>query len=97
MNYEWDDRKRTGNLEKHGLDFIDAHELWSQPMVIAEDHRYSYGEHRFIALGLLKNRVVVCAYTNRWNETVRVISFRKANSREAKQYEQTIKNTQQNE
>jgi hypothetical protein len=34
MNYEWDENKRIGNLEKHGLDFIDAHELWACPMLL---------------------------------------------------------------
>ncbi|OGT26534.1 MAG: hypothetical protein A3I77_06735 [Gammaproteobacteria bacterium RIFCSPLOWO2_02_FULL_42_14] len=91
MNFEWDDNKRMMNLEKHGLDFFDAHELWDSPMLVADDQRYHYGENRFIALGLLKNHVVVCAYTIRENETIRVISFRKANSREVKHYEKIIK------
>lgn len=89
--FEWDENKRLINLKKHGLDFLDAHALWEFPMLIAEDNRFSYGENRFIAMGILKNRVVVCAYTKRKIKTIRLISLRKANSREAKRYEEAIK------
>ena len=85
--FEWDENKRLSNLEKHGLDFFDAAELWSFPMMICEDQRYQYGENRYIALGLLEKRVVVCAYTTRDNNIIRIISFRKANSREVQRYE----------
>lgn len=88
--FEWDENKRIQNVEKHGLDFLDAHELWDAPMLIARDDRYDYGENRFIALGSLRDRIVVCAYTER-EKTVCIISFRKANSREVKQYEKIIK------
>lgn len=94
MNFEWDENKRVLNLEKHAVDFIDAYELWLSPMAVFEDQRYDYGENRFVALGLLRNRVVVCVYAIKKNETVRIISFRKANNREIKYYEQAIKNTQ---
>jgi len=94
MNFEWDENKRIFNIEKHALDFADAFELWSLPMVQLEDRRFNYEENRFIALGLLKNRVVVCVYTIRESAVIRIISFRKANSREVRYYEQTIKNTQ---
>ena len=89
FNFEWDENKRISNLEKHGVDFIDAAEFWSSPMVVIDDQRYQYGENRYIALGLLKKRVVVCAYTVRQNSVIRIISFRKANDREVKFYEKT--------
>lgn len=91
--FEWDTLKQMTNLDKHGLDFFDAHERWESPMLVAIDQRYHYGENRFIALGVLKKRVVVCAYTTRENKTIRIISFRKANSREIKQYEKIIEIT----
>ncbi|EKD92405.1 MAG: hypothetical protein ACD_29C00023G0001 [uncultured bacterium] len=91
MIFEWNENKRIINLEKHGIDFIDAYKLWLSIMAIAEDKRYDYSESRFIALGLLKNRVVVCAYTTRGNDTIRIISLRKANKREIKRYEQNEK------
>jgi len=65
MNFEWDEKKREHNVEKHGLDFVDATEIWELPMVIAPDQRFEYGESRYIAMGVLRGRVVICAYTQR--------------------------------
>ncbi len=90
--FEWDENKRISNLEKHGIDFFDAHEIWDSLMLVADDLRFNYGENRFIALGSLKNRIVACAYTTRKNKIIRIISLRKANSREVKYYEKIIKN-----
>ena len=50
-----------------------------------EDMRYNYGEARWIALGLIGQRVYVCAFTRR-NGSIRIISLRKGNSREQKIY-----------
>ncbi|OGT34191.1 MAG: hypothetical protein A3C44_03055 [Gammaproteobacteria bacterium RIFCSPHIGHO2_02_FULL_39_13] len=38
-SFEWDENKRLSNLEKHNLDFFDAHELWDSSMLIADDQR----------------------------------------------------------
>ena len=29
--FEFDERKSQGNLEKHGIDFLEAQELWKDP------------------------------------------------------------------
>jgi len=90
MRFEWDENKRISNLEKHGLDFLDAYVLWDDVMVVVPDSRYEYGEGRYIALGKFYKRIVVCAYTLR-GESIRIISLRKANAREVKYYEQVLK------
>ncbi len=91
MEFEWDEAKRIQAIEKHGVDFADAPFLWSSPMVVAGDNRKDYGEPRFIALGKLKGRVMVVVYTYRGAGVVRIISFRKANSREVKAYESALR------
>ncbi len=55
MDFEWDERKRTANLLKHGLDFIDAPALFDGRPV------YTYpsprgGEERFVSVGMLAQR-----------------------------------------
>ena len=50
------------------------------------DERKEYGETRFIALGLLKDRPHVLCFAET-SDGIRVISFRKANSREVKRYD----------
>lgn len=89
MEFEWDDAKRASTLEKHGVDFIDAPLLWSNPMVVARDTRKDYGEPRFVGLGTVNGRVMVVVYTQRFR-VIRIISFRKANSREVGAYESAI-------
>ena len=51
------------------------------------DKRIDYGELRIRAIGLLENRLHVLVFTETV-DGIRVISFRKANSREEKIYEQ---------
>ncbi len=50
------------------------------------DSRYIYGEDRYLALGRVDGRVLTVVYTMR-NDVIRIISARKANSREVKKYE----------
>ena len=51
------------------------------------DGREDYGEVRYVGIGLLGDRVHVLCFTE-GNTGIRVISFRKANAREVKRYEQ---------
>ena len=83
--YEWNEAKNRANFSKHGLSFEDANIVFSGPCVTFEDTRYDYDEKRFITLGPLAGRVVVIAHSSR-GENTRVISMRKANSREQKIY-----------
>ena len=92
IEFEWDDDKRESNLKKHGIDFIEAREIWLSPLVIEKDDRYAYGEERYRAFGMLmKKGSVICIYTKRENNIIRIISLRKANKREIKSYEQNNK------
>ena len=85
--YEWNETKNRPNNSKHGLSFEDANIVFSGPCVTFEDTRHDYDEKRFITLGPLAGRVVVIAHTSR-DENTRVISMRKANSREQEIYYQ---------
>ena len=88
-DYEWDEDKSRQNLSRHGLSFHDAEAVFAGPCVTFEDTRRDYGEPRFIAIGLLRGRTVVIAHTPRGGRT-RVISMRKANSREARRYRERL-------
>ena len=92
MNFEWDEDKNESNIEKHGLDFEDAWEVFDSPMLIALDTRQNYGEDRWTSLGLLEHRVIVVAYTLRDSNTVRIISMRKALQHERFQFEAFLRN-----
>jgi len=81
MRYVWDEAKRRANLKKHGLDFADAPEVFAGPMVLIEDSRADYGEQRMIGIGLLDCLVVLIVHIES-DETIRIISMRKADSDE---------------
>ncbi len=91
MRFEWEESKRESNIVKHGIDFADAPRLFLSPMRTSLDLRQDYGEERFFGLGLLDNRVVAVAFTEPEENTIRVISLRKALAHEKKQYEQYIR------
>lgn len=86
MRYLFDPKKRSANLKKHGYDFDDAPQvIGSGRTVTFEDRRFDYDEQRFITLGVLRDDVVVIA-TAESDETIRVISMRKAERNEEKIY-----------
>ncbi len=91
MNIEWDEQKREANLHKHGLDFADAERVFALPVLEALDDRKEYGEERWVGIGFLDGRVVVLVYTEPGDETLRVISLRKALTHEQKQLERFLK------
>ncbi|MEM7052302.1 MAG: BrnT family toxin [Acidobacteriota bacterium] len=89
MSLEWDWRKYQRNLFKHGLNFRDAELVFDGPCLTLEDERFGDGEQRFVTPGSLAGRVVVIAHTPR-GENTRIISMRKANSRERKHYDERL-------
>ncbi|HID63988.1 MAG TPA: BrnT family toxin [Anaerolineae bacterium] len=91
MRFEWDERKNRINIRKHGLDSADAWEIFTMPMLVALDDREDYGEERWTGIGMLKSRVVVVVYTERGEDTIRIIPLRKALSYECKRYEQILR------
>jgi uncharacterized DUF497 family protein len=92
MKFIWDRRKNELNIEKHSLDFADAWKAFESPMLVGIDDRKNYGEDRWIGVGLMDNRVVVIIFTELDEDTIRIISFRKATVSEQKRYEQAYKN-----
>ncbi len=86
--FEWDPEKESLNVEKHRFDFTTASQIWDGPLVENVDERRDYGEIRIIATGMVDGCVLV-VYTRR-GETRRIISARKANSREKGLFEEEI-------
>jgi len=85
MEFSWSERKRSLNLKQHGLDFIDAAAVFQGLTFTFEDDRFSYKEQRFVTLGLLAGIPVSIVHTETDHE-IRIISFRKATTHEARLY-----------
>lgn len=71
VSIEWDEPKRIGNLEDHGVDFMDAALTFEGVFLEAVDKRRDDGEPQFRALGRVGNGYFMVAY--RWRGEVRRI------------------------
>lgn len=78
----WSEPKRKRNRIEHGLDFADAAAVFEGPTFTFEDERFAYGEVRLVTLGLMSGIPVSIVHTETIHE-IRIISFRKATTREA--------------
>jgi uncharacterized protein len=85
VRVHFDPDKNERNLRERALSFARAEEFRFDSAVIFIDSRKQYGETRYVALGLLDERLHVLCFTEA-EDGIRVISFRKANSREVSRY-----------
>jgi uncharacterized DUF497 family protein len=87
MEFEWDEAKSESCFMQRGFDFPYALRAFLDPhRMINQDRRWDYGEDRYQLLGVVEGRVFFVAYTVRKN-SIRIISARKANRRETRDYE----------
>ncbi|NBI42351.1 BrnT family toxin [[Haemophilus] felis] len=87
MKIEFDSNKSEKNSQERGLPFDDVKAFDWQTAVIIPDVRFDYPEPRLTATGFIDERLYVICFTP-IVRGIRVISFRKANKREVKKYEQ---------
>ncbi|MDQ6799261.1 MAG: BrnT family toxin [Acidobacteriota bacterium] len=87
MKFEWDPRKASGNLRKHGVSFDEAMTVfadWGSITISGPDH--SEEEERFIIVGVSsRGRILVVSHVER-GENVRIISARRADAGERKKH-----------
>jgi uncharacterized DUF497 family protein len=87
MDFEWDLVKSNSCQISRNFDFAYVISVFEDPTLLVEhDQRWEYGEERFQALGVIDGRVFAVIFTRRVR-AIRIISARKANSREVKRYE----------
>jgi len=91
MDFVWDEKKNRENIRKHGIDFRDVVDMFNHPMLVWLDTREDYGEDRWIGIGLLRSIVAVVVYVE-WEdeETIRIISARKATIYERDAYDKGL-------
>ena len=92
MKFEWDESKNQINIEKHGIDFEDAKGIFDGPMIVNIDDRHDYHETRLIGFGWIRHLVAVVVYIEINDDSIRILSARKANKYERKRFEKEIKN-----
>jgi uncharacterized DUF497 family protein len=88
--FEWDPRKDAQNQRKHGVAFEEARTVFADEYaLLLDDPDHSATEERFILLGLSAGfRVLVVVHTYRErDDTIRILSARKATRPERQQYD----------
>jgi len=86
MEFEWDAAKDRANRVRHGVSFDEVTELFTGGGDYLElyDVEHSHDEDRFIAIGPVRRGLVVVVYTERHEDTVRIISARLATVSESR-------------
>lgn len=90
LDFDWDRRKDAANRKKHGVSFEEARTaFFDENARIVADPDHSDDEDRFVLLGLSSQirLLVVCHCHREETETIRIISARKANRSERRDYE----------
>ena len=89
VSYEWDARKAASNLRKHKIDFADAVMVFEDDSALTIPDEGS-DEERFVTIGMdAFARILVVVYSWR-EETIRVISARRATPEERRQYQEGL-------
>lgn len=88
LHFEWDHRKSAENERKHGVSFTEAQSVFSDENGVEFfDPDHSEDEDRFILLGVsARLRVLVVCYCQRRGNSIRIISARKADKKEERDY-----------
>jgi len=87
LRFEWDPGKAGANYIKHGVSFEEAATVFADRLSITiDDPQHSSEEYREITIGqTVKFRIVVVSHVDRFGN-IRIISARKADRNEIKQY-----------
>lgn len=78
MKVTWDEVKNRENRQKHKVSFEEASELFRSGEEYLEifDEEHSVHEDRFIAIGPIRRGLILIVWTERDEETIRIISAR---------------------
>ncbi|MCP3849267.1 MAG: BrnT family toxin [Gammaproteobacteria bacterium] len=89
LTFEWDEGKNASNKKKHGVSFDEAKSVFTDQFArLISDPDHSDEEERFILLGTsIDSRLLVVCHCIRVNDSIRIISSRKADKQEREIYE----------
>ena len=90
MRYTSDEEKNRSNLARHGIAFEDARRIFDGPTLEKVDDRFSYGETRVYAIGLVGGLEITVIYTDRDNDERRIIPAWRAEPHERRAYWKNI-------
>ena len=87
--FEWDSKKASSNLRKHGVSFEEAVTVFMDPLArIHDDPDHSQDEEREIIVGRSAGAKLLVVSYNEEDETISIISVRRATKLERNDYEE---------
>jgi uncharacterized protein len=87
VEFEWDESKARDNLEKHGVTFEEAAEIFFDPFYQKGDASAEDDQREFVIGYSVAQRLLLVVYVER-GERTRIISARRATRRERRLYEE---------
>jgi uncharacterized DUF497 family protein len=88
LSFEWDEKKNASNQKKHSISFEEAASVFSDDLGRLIPDPDFKGEERFILMGISsQSRILTVCHCERSPDVIRIISARKADRSERKQYE----------
>ena len=96
MKFTWDRAKDATNKRKHGISFQEAKALFTSGVDYLEifDEEHSVDEDRFLAIGPITRGVVLVVWTERSEDTVRIVGDRWATRPEQELYREYLEDRQ---
>lgn len=87
MDFEWDNSKNELNQKKHKISFEEIKSVFEDDSAILfDDPDHSIAEQRFLIIGICIKGVCIVSHCYRENDTIRIISARKATKKEKEYY-----------
>ncbi len=87
MRFTWDPRKAVANVRKHGVSFEEAASVFADPLALAVEDAVDPG--RTVLIGMSERlRVLLTVHTDIDEDTIRIISARRATTHERRHYEE---------
>lgn len=83
--FEFDPAKSRSNMTKHGIDFVEAQQLWKDPNRLVEPAR-TLDDTRYVIVGMIGDNHWSGFFTHR-GDRVRIISVRRSRKKEIVLYE----------
>lgn len=90
IKFEWDPAKAASNLKKHGVSFEEAKSVFHDEFAVQfYDDPHSSEEDRFLMLGMSSGArlLLVCHCERGGGDVIRIVSARKATTKESSHYE----------
>jgi hypothetical protein len=87
VHFTWDPRKATSNVRKHGVSFEEAATVFADPLALAVEDLIDPGRTLLVGISE-RSRILVTVYAEIDDDTIRIISARRATSYERRSYEE---------